>query len=379
MGAIHDKWMGGLGVNISARRQAPSGPSSSAIRADGDTDQGDGDTDQTEQQGASLVSDPEFEKKIEDMEADGEDADTTWKSQVNDEVFAFLGPEVHAQYVADGKDCEKARLDFNGEWNKVVAGNGDLKKLDAAYDVFSLRIGALQQANARVGALIAVDFATKLAPFLAFVMKLKTFQLAEQFKKRLDKLQRDLDEAETEVTKAEVKAALNAAVSVITIFFAPEATLAKVVTAGGGMVAHIVIDHSLGDGTVTGTVVFVAGDSGDFVELSKHGKEAIEKLKGGSKTIGGAAPAITAALDGIDIYKGIEKVKKIKEDLDDTQKAYDELMAGVLPLESDFIMLDKLIHSLPDIVNAALAEGNDAAKMYDEIKQEIQDAIKKGG
>jgi hypothetical protein len=420
----HDDWMSGFGVNISALRQAASDAASSAVQAVADTasnavqavsdaastvaqpaggaastnlvGRSDGDQaapgqaapgqaadtsgqpDQTARPGASLVNNPQFEKLVEAMEADGEDADSTWKSQVNDGVFAFLAPEVHTRYNADGTDCDKARGDFNLEWNKIVAGKGDPKQLLAAYDIFSLRIGALQQANTRVAALIAIDFATKIAPFLAFVMKLKKFDLAQQFKKRLEKLLADLDKAETAVTKAEVKTALNIAVSVITTIVAPEATLAKVLLAGGGMAAHIVIDRSLGEGTVTGTVVFVAGDSGEFVELSKDGKEAIEKLKGGSKSIGVAAAAVTAVLDVNDVFEGKEVVEKIKVEIEETRKGFDDLMAGVLPLIPDFIMLDKLIQALPDVVNKAIAAGNDAAKNYDAIKQEIQKAIQEG-
>jgi hypothetical protein len=328
--------------------------------------------------GASLVNNPQFEKLIEAMEADGEDANTTWKSQVNDGVFAFLAREVHAQYTADGTDCDKARGNFNLEWNKIEFGKGDPKQLLKAYDIFSLRIGALQQANARVDALIGADFAGKIAPFLQFAMKVKKFDLAQQFKKRLEKLLADVDKAKTKVTKAEWKTALNVVVSLGTTVLAPEATLTKLLIAGGGMTAHIAIDRGLGEGTVTGTVVFVAGDSGEFVELSKEGKEAIEKLKGGSKSIGVAAAAVTAVLDVKDVLEGRELVEKIKVELEETQKGFDDLMAGVLPLLPDFIMLDKLIQSLPAIVNKAIAAGNDAAKNYDAIKQEIQKVIQEG-
>ena len=188
-----------------------------------------------------------------------------------------------------------------------------------------------------------------------------------------------LEEAESAVTKAEVKTALNIAVSVFTTIFVPEATLVKVLAAGGGMVAHIVIDRSLGEGTVTGTVVFVAGDAGEFVELSEHGKEAIEKLKGGSKSIGVAAAAITAVLDVHDIYEGKEKVEKVAARIEEVKKGYDELMAGVLPLIPEFIVLDKLIRSIPAVLNKALAAGDSAAKNYDAVKREIQSAIQEGG
>jgi hypothetical protein len=173
------------------------------------------------------------------------------------------------------------------------------------------------------------------------------------------------------VTKAEVKTALNIAVSAVTTIIAPEATLAKLLLGGGGMVVHIVIDRSLGEGSVTGTVDFVAGDGGEFVELSKHGKEAIEKLKGGSKSIGVA----TAVLDVKDIYEGKERVEEVKKEIEEVNKGYEELMAGVLPMIREFIALDRLIQSVPAVLNKALAAGNDAAKNYDAVKREIEAAI----
>jgi hypothetical protein len=328
--------------------------------------------------GASLVNDPDFERLIEAMEADADEADSEWKSNLSNGVFTYLEPEVLTQYKADGSECETARVTFNSEWNEIVRGRGDPKKLLAAYDIYSLRIGVLQRANERVQALIAIDFAKLLAPLLAFVMKLKKFQLAQQFQLQLKRLMADLEEAKSEVKKAEVKTALNVVVSVITTIAAPEATLAKLLLAGGGMVAHVVIDRSLGEGSVTGTVVFVAGDGGEFVELSEHGKEAIEKLKGGSKTIGVAAAALTAVLDINDVYEGKERVEKIEQEIEEVKKGYDELMAGVLPMLQDFIVLDRLIKSLPAVLNKALAAGNDAAKNYDAMKQEIQAAIQEG-
>src|SRR6185437_13113434 len=139
---------------------------------------------------------------------------------------------------------------------------------------------------------------------------------------------------------------------------APEATLAKLLLSGGGMVAHIAIDHSLGEPTVTTTTIAVVGDSGDFIELSKHGKEAIEKLKGGSKTIGVAAAAITAVLDVRDIYEGKERVEEVEKEIEVVKKGYEELMAGVLPMIPEFIELDRLIRLAPIVLNKALAAGD---------------------
>jgi hypothetical protein len=332
----------------------------------------------SKQPGASLVNDPNFERLIELMEADADEADGKWKSNLSNSLFAYLAPEVLAEYKADGTDCEDARGTFNLEWNKVVFGRGDPKKLLAAYDIYSLRIGALQRANERIEALIAIDFAKLFGPLLAFVMKLKKFQLAQKLQLQLKGLMAKLEAAESVVTEAEVKLGLNVAVSAITTIVAPEATLAKLLLAGGGLVAHIVIDQSLGEATVKGTVVFVAGDGGEFVELSHRGKEAIERLKGGSKSIGVAMAAVTAVLDASEIYEGKEKVEEVKESIEEVKKSYEELMVGVLPMVPEFIALDRLIQLAPALLNKALAAGDDAAKNYDAVKHEIQAAIREG-
>jgi len=326
--------------------------------------------------GASLVNNQDFERLIELMEADADEADREWKANLTNVLFTLLDAKVLADYKAEGTDCDEARGTFNLEWNKVELGRGDPRRLLAAYDMYSLRIGALQRANERIDALVAVDFMKLLGPFLQWVMRVKKFQLALSFQRQLKQLLEDLEAAESGVTKAEVKTALNIAVSAITTIVVPEATLAKLLLAGGGMVVHIVIDRSLGEGSVTGTVVFVAGDGGEFVELSKHGKEAIENLKGGSKSIGVAAAAITAVLDVKDIYEGKERVEEVKKELEEVRKGYEELMAGVLPMIPDFIALDRLIQLVPAILKKALAAGDDAAKNYDAVKREIQAAIR---
>jgi len=367
--SAQDAWLAHPGIGVQVSRPGGTAASASSVQTAGQSTSG----------GVSLVNDANFEHLIEAMEADAEEADSIWKSHLGDGVFTFLAPEVRRQYEADGTDCETARGAFNAEWNQLVLGRGDPKKLLAAYDIYSLRIGALQRANERLEALIAIDFAKLLGPLLAFVMRLKKFQLAQRFQLQLKQLLEQLSAAESAVTRAEVKTALNIAVTAITTIVAPEATLARLLLAGGGMVAHVVIDRSLGEGTVTGTVVFVAGDGGEFVELSKHGKEAIEKLKGGSKSIGVAAGAITAALDIHEIYEGKELVERVEKKIEEVRKGYDELMAGVLPLLPEFIVLDKLIRSVPAIINKALAAGDSAAKNYDAIKREIQSALAEGG
>lgn len=328
--------------------------------------------------GGSLIHDPVFQRLVEAMEADADEADKEWKANLGNPVFQYLDASVLAEYKTVGAECETARGNFTAEWNRLVFGGGNAKKLLAVYDMFSLRMGMLQRANERVEALVAIDFAKLLEPFLQFLMRLKKIQLAIELQRKLKRLQADLEEAETAVTKAEVKTALNIAISVVTTVVAPEATLAKLALAGGGMVAHIALDHGLGGSTTTGTVVFIAGDSGDFIELTHKGKEAIEKIKGGSKSIGVAAAAVTAVLDIHEVYEGKEKVEKVEKELEEVQKELEKLLSGALPLLADFIALDRMIKVAPAVVNKALAAGDDAAKNYDAMKREIEKAISEG-
>jgi hypothetical protein len=324
-----------------------------------------------------LVNNKDFERLIEAMEEDGTEAHYKWTSNLSDVLWTFLEPKVLTDYKADGTDCEDAKGKFIDEWNEISwYRRGDLKKLLAAYDIYSLRIGALQRANERIDALIAINFAKLLGPFLNWVKRVKTFELAQWLQRRLERLIADLEAAESAVKKAEVKLVLNVAVTAITTALAPEATLTKLLIAGGGMAAHVVIDQSLGEGSVTGTVVFVAGDGGEFVELSKRGKEAIEKVKGGSKSIGVAAGVVTAFLDAHDVFEGRDRVEEVKKEIEEVKKRYEELVAGVLPMTMEFDAINRMIQSVPDVLKKALAAGDAAAKNYDAIKREIEAVIR---
>jgi hypothetical protein len=322
--------------------------------------------------GHDLVNDPDFEKLIEAMEADADEADKDWKSQVSDSVFDFLAPEQKTAYNQDGTQCEQARGDFNAEWNKIVFNRGgDPAKFLKAYDVFSLWIGALQRSNERVEALIQIGFDAKVGVFITFLRKWSQFCLVNRLTKRIEQLNKDLEAAEHAVTKAEIKTALNLVVSAVTLIVAPEAVLAKVALSAGGVAVHIAIDQTLGEGSATGTVVFVAGDSKEVIELSEHGEEALEKLKLGGKRLGVAGAAITGVLDVKDVYEGKEKVEKVAKEIEDLEKALDNVVNGSGDLVPQLAAFDKVLQALRIAVAQAIARGNDAAVNYDAIKAEI--------
>src|SRR6185295_1995983 len=51
-----------------------------------------------------LVNDPDYERLIEAMEADADDAHEEWKSNLSSRLFSYFAPEVLAQYKAEGID-----------------------------------------------------------------------------------------------------------------------------------------------------------------------------------------------------------------------------------------------------------------------------------
>ncbi len=328
--------------------------------------------------GAELVNDKAFQRLVEIMEADGDDADAQWQTQINDSVFNYLDPSQKTAYSQDRTLCVQAQGDFTAEWNKVVFGGGDVAKLLQTYDVFSLRIGALQRSNERVEALISLDLEVRLGVLLVFLRKWSQNSYIYRVGKTLERLKKELEQAEHEVTNAKVKVALNLVVSAITLVVAPEEVLAKVAYSVGAMGVHIAIDRTLGEGSATGTVVFVAGDSKEVIELSKEGGEALEKLKVGGKRLGVAGAAVTAVLDIKEVYEGKEKVEHIKDEIEELEKLLEALVAGSAEMLPKLVALDTAIQALRGVLAQIIAKGNDAAQNYGAIKAKIEEVLKEG-
>ena len=53
-------------------------------------------------------------------------------------------------------------------------------------------------------------------------------------------------------------------------------------------------------------------------------------------------------------------------------------MAGLIPRIPKFIALEKAMIQMNDVIAKAMSSANDAKKDYDEIKQEIEKAIREG-
>jgi len=358
-------WLGGLlGKPVAPPHGAAPGPTDGAQPSDNKP---------------SPLKDPLFKALVEAMEADVAEAQKQWSSQINDSVFTLMDPALHAEYNSDWTDCDSSQKEFNAEWNKIVIGGGDPAKLLAVCDIFAKRVRALQVSNARIEALIDIDVGQRFAAIFTVLFNISKLAHAKRINTLIATLTDKLSKAQTAVTKAEVKAGLNALVSLVTLIVVPEEAVAKAAYSLGAIVVHIVIDHGLGEGSTAGTIVFVAGDGADVVALSEEGGKAVEKLgEAGKKTFGGTAAVVTAILDVKEVYEGKEIVERILKDIETLHKAYDDLMAGVYPLVSELSMLEKGIAAIKTEMAAAMVRVNSAAKDYQQIKDEIAKAVQAG-
>ena len=303
-----------------------------------------------------------------------------WKSQSNDTVFTYLAAEQKSAYAQDGSLCQQAKDEFVTAWNtisvkvfkKTVVEKSDVTRLLQAYDVFSLRIGALQRSNERIEALIEIGVDTVIGALIKLLRNWNKAQIIREFQARIVKFTKELEEANSEVTKTEVKAGLNALASILSTFVLPE----KLLVSLGMIGVHIIIDHALGEPSAAGTVVFVVGDSKEPVSaLSKEAEEFLNKSKYTGKALGSAGLVVTGLLDLNEVWKGKEKVQKVMEDLAALEKRLDEIIQESADLPKQLAMLDAAVNSLQQQVAAAVTRGNDAAKNYDAIKAEIDKVL----
>jgi hypothetical protein len=324
--------------------------------------------------GDALVTDPEFERLVGAMEDEADDAIDTWNTQSTDSIFTYLKPEVQAQYQANGMGLQNSQQDFRAA---LGANPVDAKQLLAAFDAYSLRLGALVDSNAQLDALSAIGIAAALKPLFVYLMGVTKIMRKHRLEALLQRLNADLAQAESEVKDVKWKRRLNAVITVITLVAAPESALARIALAGGAITAHVVIDGALGSGSVKGKLVFVHGDGAEIAEnMGESMKEAVEALgEGGKKFLGAAAGVMTFKLDTDELDEAKEAVERVKDDIKDVQKAYDDLMAGILPLIPEFISLDSTINRLNQTINQSLAVSSiDTAAQYKSLRDLISKA-----
>lgn len=367
-----------------APASAPAASAPPPASAPAETLTGDGVTPPNSPQntsgGSSLVGNAVVQALANKMDEDGAAADSQWKSQTTNDVFNFLSPEVHTEYDADGSSCDEARGDFNAAWNKVFRGQGSPENLLTAWNIYSLRIAALQLSNARIQGFITIKAAQQLAAFGSFVGELAREVLELDLTSRLESLKTAIVDAQTRVHKAEAKLALNAGLTAFTTVFAPEATLSRIALGVGGFVGHILINKGLGDGTANGLVVVQVGS--DVKTAVGVATPFVSQVKvygvTGKQALGGLRGAIDAALDGLELYEDIKILKDLKSQAEATQTEFDRVMAGLTPLAEKFQVQEAALQQLNGLVAQAVQQANSALQDYTELQRQIEQAIKSG-
>jgi hypothetical protein len=363
---------------INGKAAQPEGSGSDGEKRDSATTQKPDESGTTKPDGTSLVNNPDFERLVESMESDADDAAAQWKSQLSNGLMSRLSSSMVAEYRADGSDTEAARSAFIGEWNNVVKNQGDHDKLVNAFDAFWLKLAALQENNARYKALIDANILAMGAALIALLVAFAQSIVAKtkQLEIELRRLEENLKAAERAVTKAEIKRALNALASAVTLIFVPEAAMARLAVSLGAITFHVVVDNSLGSGTVKGTVVFVAGDGADIVEhLGEHGEHLVKELgEGGKKFLGAAAAVATLKFDTEEVGELQEIAAQIREEIERIRASYASLMAEAQRLAPNRTAMQTSLTALTQAINTALGQSTEAKKNYDDLREMIVEA-----
>ena len=321
-----------------------------------------------EKPGAELVKDRSFQSLLEKMDDDADKAEAQWKSQSSDSDVARFPSTILSDYKNDGAQMLRARGNFNMEWNKVVVGRGDVKRLLSTYDAYSLYLGALQESNAQFKALLEVDVAGKVAAWLAVAMA-----VANATRSRVGDLQRQLTDLKGQLARAEhdarslqVKRVLNGLLSAVTLLLVPETALAGVAVAAVGITGHLLIDYTFGKNTVSGAVTTVAGDL----------PEAAHHLAEGTKKFAGAVAALrTLQVDSAEINEADEVVEKFESKLEKAVSDHEAMVDKLEDLAPKVREWEGGMKMLNAAVARALQNRADAKKNYEAIKNTIRKAL----
>src|ERR1051325_243747 len=138
--------------------------------------------------GSELVNDKKFQNMLAQMDDDTDEAEKQWKAQLKNPGFGDFPSDFLADYKSDGTELVKSRGTFNAEWNKVVVGRGDPKRLLTTYEKYSENLELLRESNARFKALIDAKLAAQVAAWLLLMKGFANAGLA-----RVKKLEQELE------------------------------------------------------------------------------------------------------------------------------------------------------------------------------------------
>ena len=317
----------------------------------------------------ALVEGDAFQEQTASTDDDADAAEEAHAALLGSAEVKGLGSAALKEYKADAARLDKARGEFNGQWNKAVAGSGDQAKLLAAYERYVVSLGVLEAQNERFQALADARLATIAGAVVALLLQMLANgqKKVAELEKELKALSADLKKAEKEVEEAKLQRAINTAISGVTLLLGPTGVLARVLLAGGSVTAQLVVDYALGSskgGAASGSVTVLGGAS-----------EGVEKLgKAGRKFVSAGAALVSFKFDSDEIGEAEAIVTKVKTKTEATIRLYERLMELLEPLAKNARTLKAGLDKAAKAATAARHKEAEARDDVDEMR-ELLDAL----
>lgn len=311
-----------------------------------------------------LVESDAFQKLAESTDDDADTAETTQDTLLAGVEIKGLGNAALADYKADGVAMDKARGEFNGEWNKAVGGNGDRARLLSTYERYVISLGALEAQNERFEALADARVTTIARAIAALLLAMlsngrrKVVELEADLRKLADELKK----AEKDVDDARLQRTLNVCMSAAALLLGPTTILARVLLAGSTITAQVTIDYALGPsrGSAEGVTATVIGGAADGVDkLGQVGK----------KFVSAAAAVVSFKFDSDEIGEAEDIVAKVKARLQKTIRLYAALMDLIEPLGKQARTLKAGLDKATTAARSADRRSAAARTEYEEMKK----------
>lgn len=257
----------------------------------------------------TLIESREVQKYLDAIDKDTDSALKTMKSVMS--RMKGYPPAVIFEYRGDAGALEDAQGAFNAEVNKITFKKAkDGKALMEAYRDYALKLGVLEEQNVRFEAYVQYNVASQWADFIAFVIEIHKVirKQAELLVAELQDLDKQLKEAKSDVTEAEVQRAVNVVLTAVSLLMPQVGLAAGIGIAAATLTVQIAMDEALGPGK-PGAMGIANSAAGDIVGLPSKIKPAFTKF-------GGAASGlITLKMDSDEVDDARKIVDDIKERL----------------------------------------------------------------
>jgi hypothetical protein len=243
----------------------------------------------------------------------------------------------------------KIQADYRQAMNLIISGRKvDTKKIDQLYDLYSLAIGVADTENDVHEALFLTGFAAAWVMIPFMLLQAEANALAQT----IEELEKALKEAESEATKAKVKAGIHGVITVLEFIF-PEVSL---VARAGIFLGEVAVDKALGPKDQS-TAQKYTGIGTPGVKQFSEAVHDIDEYSDTARSVAGKtgkiATAATFYFDYEEITEGSERVEKLETLTRNAKSAYDSLVKTLRDnkpkLDQFLIAFDRWVRAVEDI------------------------------